>query len=106
MRHTFSEALSGLRRNASMTLAVVVTMCREGDAETIATLGYLRRRCPTTPVAVLLTSERGLVKANVLRSLSVDLRIDLSELCLYLALLPQELFVMAHTVLGLPNYQR
>jgi len=26
MRHTFSEALSGLRRNASMTLAVVVTM--------------------------------------------------------------------------------
>ncbi len=26
MRHTFSEAFSGLRRNASMTLAVVVTM--------------------------------------------------------------------------------
>jgi cell division transport system permease protein len=26
MRHTFSEALSGLRRNSSMTLAVVVTM--------------------------------------------------------------------------------
>jgi len=26
MRHTFSETLSGLRRNASMTLAVVVTM--------------------------------------------------------------------------------
>ena len=26
MRHTFAEALSGLRRNASMTLAVVVTM--------------------------------------------------------------------------------
>jgi cell division transport system permease protein len=26
MRHTFSEALGGLRRNASMTLAVVVTM--------------------------------------------------------------------------------
>ena len=50
------------------------------DPETIATLGYLRRRCPTTPVAVLLTSARGAVKANVLRSLPVDLRIDLSEL--------------------------
>ena len=50
------------------------------DPETIATLGYLRRRCPTTPVAVLLTSARGAVKANVMRSLPVDLRIDLSEL--------------------------
>ena len=26
MRHTFREALSGLRRNASMTVAVIVTM--------------------------------------------------------------------------------
>jgi len=44
--------------------------------------------------------------AKPLLNLAARLWIDLSELCLYLALLPQELFIMAHTVLGLPNYQR
>ncbi len=59
---------------------VILDDAHWADAETIATLGYLRRRCPTTPVAILLTSDRGAVKGNVLRSLPVDLRIDLSEL--------------------------
>ncbi len=50
------------------------------DPETIAALGYLRRRCPTTPVAVLLTADRAAVQGESLRRLAVDLRIDLAEL--------------------------
>ena len=50
------------------------------DPETIAALGYLRRRCPTTPVAVVLTADRAAVQGESLRRLAVDLRIDLAEL--------------------------
>ena len=41
-----------------------------------------------------------------LLDLAARLWVDLGELCLYLALLPQELLIMAHTILGLPNNQR
>ena len=50
------------------------------DPETIAALGYLRRRCPTTPVAVLITADRAAVQGDSLRRLAVDLRVDLTEL--------------------------
>ena len=50
------------------------------DPDTIAALGYLRRRCPTTPVAVVLTADRAAVQGESLRRLAVDLRIDLAEL--------------------------
>ena len=50
------------------------------DPETVAALGYLRRRCPTTPVAVVLTADRAAVQDVSLRRLAVDLKIDLGEL--------------------------
>jgi DNA-binding SARP family transcriptional activator/CheY-like chemotaxis protein len=50
------------------------------DADTIATLGYLRRRCPTTPVTVLLTADRVAAQREPLRRIPADLRIELSEL--------------------------
>ena len=50
------------------------------DPETIAALGYLRRRCPTTPVAVVLTADSVALQGGSLCRLAVDLRIDLTEL--------------------------
>jgi DNA-binding SARP family transcriptional activator len=50
------------------------------DAETIRTLGYLRRRCATTPLLVVLTCERAGLKREELRSLRPDVRIDLDVL--------------------------
>ncbi len=53
---------------------------QRADPGTIAALGYLRRRCPTTPVAVVLTADSVSVQSGSLRRLTVDLRIDLTEL--------------------------
>jgi DNA-binding SARP family transcriptional activator len=50
------------------------------DAETIRTLGYLRRRCATTPLLVVLTCERAGLKREELRTLRPDVRIDLDVL--------------------------
>lgn len=50
------------------------------DSESIAALGYLRRRCPTAPVAVVLSADSAAVQGGSLRRLAVDLRIDLTEL--------------------------
>ena len=53
---------------------------QRADPETIAALGYLRRRCPTTPVAVVLTADNASLQGGSLCRLAVDLRIDLTEL--------------------------
>lgn len=50
------------------------------DPESIAALGYLRRRCPTAPVAVVLSADRAALQGGSLARLAVDLRIDLTEL--------------------------
>jgi DNA polymerase III delta prime subunit len=50
------------------------------DDDTITTLGYLRRRSPTTPVAVVLTCSRMALRREALRNLKVDLRVDLDLL--------------------------
>jgi DNA-binding SARP family transcriptional activator len=50
------------------------------DTETIRTLGYLRRRCATTPLLVVLTCERAGLKRDELRTLRPDVRIDLDVL--------------------------
>ena len=50
------------------------------DADSIATLGYLRRRCPTAPVVVVLTCPRTALRQEALGKLAVDLRLDLGEL--------------------------
>jgi DNA-binding SARP family transcriptional activator len=50
------------------------------DAETITTLGYLRRRCATTPLLVILTCDRAALKREELRMLRPDFRIDLDVL--------------------------
>ena len=50
------------------------------DAETLRTINYLHRRCPQAPVAVLLTCERAEVRGAAVRSLLVDLRVDLDTL--------------------------
>jgi DNA-binding SARP family transcriptional activator len=55
------------------------------DDETIMTLSYLRRRIPTTPIAVVLTCSRLALRREALRNLQVDARIDLDLLS------PQEL---------------
>jgi DNA-binding SARP family transcriptional activator len=50
------------------------------DDDTITTLGYLRRRNPTMPVAVVLTCNRMALRREALRKLRVDLRVDLDLL--------------------------
>lgn len=50
------------------------------DAQTVAALGYLRRRCPNTPVVILLTCNRADLDRQPVRNLQTDLRIDLDEL--------------------------
>ena len=64
----------------SSPFVLVLDDAHWADAETLATLGYLRRRCPGAPVAVLLTADRRASQEGGLRHLHVDLRIDLSEL--------------------------
>jgi DNA-binding SARP family transcriptional activator len=59
---------------------VVLDDIEWADHETIAALGYLRRRCPDTPGAVLLTCQTGAVQPDVLRKLPHDLRVDLGVL--------------------------
>jgi DNA-binding SARP family transcriptional activator len=50
------------------------------DAETIASLSYLRRRCPQSPVTIVLTCDRSRLRREELRRLQPDLRIDLDVL--------------------------
>lgn len=50
------------------------------DAESIRTLGYLRRRCATTPLLVVVTCERSGLRRDELRALRPDVRIDLDVL--------------------------
>jgi predicted ATPase len=72
------------------------------DPESIAALAYLQRRCPSAPVAVLLTSERPAVHRQPERGLSPDIRIDLDELTPDdLAPLDHEVYRVTH---GLPLY--
>lgn len=72
------EALSGVVQDSSPFL-LVLDDAQWADPETIATLGYLARRCTTAPVAVLLTCQHGR-SSELLRRLPVDVRIDLEEL--------------------------
>ena len=50
------------------------------DAQTVAALGYLKRRCPNAPVVILLTCNRADLDRQPVRNLQTDLRIDLDEL--------------------------
>jgi DNA-binding SARP family transcriptional activator len=59
---------------------IVLDDVQWADAETIRTLGYLRRRCATTPLLVVLTCARAGLKRDELRTLRPDVRIDLDVL--------------------------
>jgi DNA-binding SARP family transcriptional activator len=61
-------------------LVLVLDDVQWADPETIAVLKYLRRRCPTAPVAVLLACDRTGLQQDGLRNLSPDLRVDLGAL--------------------------
>jgi DNA-binding SARP family transcriptional activator len=73
------EGLADLLRSHGPFL-IVLDDIEWADPETIAALGYLRRRCPNAPGAVLLTCETGTVAPDVLRKLHYDLRVDLGVL--------------------------
>ncbi len=59
---------------------IVLDDVQWADAETITTVGYLRRRCATTPLLVVMTCDRAGLKREALRTLRPDLRIDLDVL--------------------------
>ena len=50
------------------------------DAESLAAISYLRRRCPQAPVSVVLTTTSEAAIGPATRQLGVDQRIDLSAL--------------------------
>lgn len=79
--------MEGLAHELKDTEPVLLVLddAQWADDETITTLGYLRRRSPTTPVAVVLTCNRLGLRREALRNLTVDLRVDLDLLT------PQEL---------------
>ena len=72
------EALAGVVEDNGPFL-LVLDDAQWADPETIATLCYLAKRCTTSPVAVLLTCDKGRV-GELVRQLPIDVRIDLEEL--------------------------
>lgn len=50
------------------------------DPDTVATLGYLQRRCADVPVLVVLTCDRTRASMDLVRRLRPDLRVDLDLL--------------------------
>lgn len=50
------------------------------DRETVTTLRYLQRRCPTAPVLVVLTCDRSRATLEALRGLRPDVRLELGPL--------------------------
>jgi len=72
------QLASGLAAAAPAIL--VLDDVQWADADTLTTLGYLRRRCPTLPIAVIMTCDRAGMQREAVRSLRPDLRIDLDVL--------------------------
>lgn len=73
------ESLADVVQDLSPFLLVLDDV-QWADAQTVAALGYLRRRCANTPAVILLTCHRGDLDRHPVRNLQADLRIDLDEL--------------------------
>ena len=73
------ESLAGVVEDSAPFL-LILDDAQWADPETLAALGYLRRRCPTAPVAALIVTDVESARRDAIRGLHVDLRLEVAEL--------------------------